>query len=136
MMKIKTRAATNMFVAIFAQDLLELIVDCLNIWTFVNKERNVHEGDNLNGNIETRNINHDNLNNNEFVETNNATSSCQNNQNENREYFYWNVAGMQFANELDNSDENIAHWKRNLFMLPIGGAGTILKKWRVSWSCG
>ena len=136
MMKIKTRAATKMFVAIFAQDRLELIVDFFNIWTFVNKERNIHEGDNLNGNIQTHNINHDNLNNNKVVEINNATNSCQNNQNENREYFYWNdVAGMQFANELDNSYGNIAHWKRNLFMLPSGGAGTILKKWRVSWSC-
>ena len=137
MMKKKTRAATKMFVAIFAQDRLELIVDCFNIWTCVDKDRNIHEGDNLNGNIQTRNINHDNLNNNEVVEINNATNSCQNNQNENREYFCWNdVVGMQFANELDNSYENIAHWKRNLFMLPSGGAGTILKKWRVSWSSG
>ena len=137
MMKIKTRAATKMFIAIFAQDRLELIVDCFNIWTFVNKERNIHERDNLNGNIQTHSINHDNLNNNKVVEINNATNSCQNNQNENREYFYWNdVAGMQFANELDNSYENIAHWKINLFMLPSGGAVTILKKWCVSWSCG
>ena len=58
--------------------------------------------------MQTRNINHHNLHNNEVVEINNATNSCQNNQNENREYFYWNdVAGMQFANELDNSYENI-----------------------------
>ena len=79
--------------------------------------------------MQTRNINHDNLNNNEVVEINNATNSCQNNQNENQEYFYWNdVAGMQFGNQLDNSYENFAHWKRNLFMLPSGGAGTILKK--------
>ena len=137
MMKKKTRAATKMFVAIFAQDRLELIVDCFNIWTCVDKDRNIHEGDNLNGNIQTRNISHDNLNNNEVVEINNAPNSCQNNQNKNREYFYWNdVASMQFANELDNSYKNIAHWKRNLFMLPSGCAGTILKKWRVSWSSG
>ena len=137
MMKKKTRAATKMFVAIFAQDRLELIVDCFNIWTCVDKDRNIHEADNLNGNIQTRNISHDNLNNNEVVEINNAPNSCQNNQNKNREYFYWNdVASMQFANELDNSYKNIAHWKRNLFMLPSGGAGTILKKWRVSWSSG
>ena len=140
MMKIKTRAATKMFIAIFAQDRLELIVDCFNIWTFVDKERNTHEGDNLNGNIQTRNINHDNLNNNEVVEINNATNSCQNNQNENQEHFYWNdVSGTQFANELNNSYENIVHWKRNLFMLPSGGAGTkwwCWKKWSVSWSCG
>ena len=36
------------------------------------------------------------------------------------------VSGTQFANELNNSYENIVHWKRNLFMLPSGGAGT---KW-------
>ena len=89
--------------------------------------RNIHEGDNLNGNIQTNNINHDNLNSNEVVEINTATNSCQNNQNENQEYFYWNDgAGTQFANELNNSYENIVHWKRNLFMLRSGGAGT---KW-------
>ena len=104
MIEINTRAATKVFVAIFAQDRLELIVDCFNIWSFVDKERNMHDGDNPNGNIQTRNINHDNLNNNEVVEINNATNSCQNNQNENREYFCCNdVVGMQFANELDNS---------------------------------
>ena len=58
------------------------------------RRRNRHEGDNLNGNIQTNNIIHDNLNNNEVVEISNATNSCQNNQNENQEYFYWNdVAG-------------------------------------------
>ena len=126
-MKIKTRAAIKMFVAIFAQDRLELIVDCFNIWTFVDKERNIHDGDNLNGNIQTRNINHDNLNNNEVVEINNATNSCQNNQNENQEYFYWNdVAGMQYANKLTNTYEKIGrqiYWKGNLFMLPSGATG-------------
>ena len=51
-------------------------------------------------------MDHDNLNNNEVVEINNATNSCQNNQNKNREYFYWNdVAAVQLANELDNSYE-------------------------------
>ena len=66
--------------------------------------RNRHEGDNLNGNIQTNNINHDNLNNNEVDEINNATNSCQNNQNENQEYFCWNdVVGTQFANELNNT---------------------------------
>ena len=91
------------------------------------RRRNIHEGDSLNGNIQTNNINHDNLNSNEVVEINTATNSCQNNQNENQEYFYWNDgAGTQFANELNNSYENIVHWKRNLFMLRSGGAGT---KW-------
>ena len=91
------------------------------------QQRNIHEGDNLNGNIQTNNINRDNLNSNEVVEINNAPNSCQNNQNENQEHFYWNdVSVTQFANELNNSYENIVHWKRNLFMLPSGGAET---KW-------
>ena len=91
-------------------------------------QRNINEGNNLNGNIQTSNIKHDNLNNNEVFEISNATNSCQNNQNKNWEYFYWNdVAGTQFANELDNSYENIVHWKRNLFMLPNGVAETIMK---------
>ena len=46
------------------------------------RRRNRHEGDNINGNIQANNI--DNLNNNEVVEINNATNSCQNNQ----EYSY------------------------------------------------
>ena len=54
------------------------------------RRRNSHEGDNLNGNIQTNNINRDNLNHNEVDEINNATNSRQNNQNENQEYFYWN----------------------------------------------
>ena len=54
------------------------------------RRRNRHNGDNLNGNIQTNIINHDNLNNNEVVEISNATNSCQNNQNENQEYFSWN----------------------------------------------
>ena len=92
-------------------------------------QRNINEGNNLNGNIQTSNIKHDNLNNNEVFEISSATNSCQNNQNKNWEYFYWNdVAGTQFANELDNSYESIVHWKRNLFMLPSGAAETILKK--------
>ena len=69
------------------------------------RQRNRHEGDCLNGNKQTNNINHDNLNNNEVVdEINNATNSRQNNPHENQEYFYWNdVAGTQFANELNNT---------------------------------
>ena len=47
------------------------------------RRRNRHEGDNLNGNTQTSNINYDNLNNNEVVEISNATNYCQNNQNEN-----------------------------------------------------
>ena len=91
------------------------------------QQRNIHEEDNLNRNIQTNNINHDNLNSNEVVEINNATNSCQNNQNENQEDFYWtDVSGTQFANELKKSYEYIVHWKRNLFMLQSGGAGT---KW-------
>ena len=38
------------------------------------QQRNIHEGDNLNGNIQTNNINHDNLNSNEVFEINNATN--------------------------------------------------------------
>ena len=61
-----------------------------------------------------RQTTHDNLNNNEVVEISNATNSCQNNQNENQEYFYCNdVAVMQFANELNNTYKKIIHWKRN-----------------------
>ena len=53
-----------------------------------------HEVGSPNGNVQTKNINHDNLNNNEVDEINNATNSCQNNQNENQEHFCWNnVAG-------------------------------------------
>ena len=78
------------------------------------QQRNIHEGGNLNENIQTNNINYDNLNSNEVVEINKSTNSCQNNQNENREHFYWNnVSGTQFANELNKSYENIVHWKRN-----------------------
>ena len=78
-----------------------------------------HEGDNPNGNIQTNNINHENLNDNEGDEINNATNSRQNNQNENQEYFYWNdVAGTQFENKLNNFYEKTVHWKRNLYMLP------------------
>ena len=43
MMKINTRGATKIFVAIFAQDRLELIVDCFNIWTFVDEEIDMKE---------------------------------------------------------------------------------------------
>ena len=138
MMKIKTRAATKMFVAIFAQDRLELIVDCFNIWTFVDKERNIHEGDNLNGNIQTRNINHDNLNNNEVDEINSTTNSCQNNQNENQEYFYWNdVAGTQVASELKNTYQRMFIGREIYLRYQEGWLGrTILKKWPVSWICG
>ena len=89
------------------------------------RQKNRHEGDNLNGNIQKNNINHDNLN--EVVEISNATNSCQNNQNENQEYFYWNdVAGMQYANKLTNTYEKIGrqiYWKGNLFMLPSGATG-------------
>ena len=75
------------------------------------QQRNIHEGDNLNENIQTNNINHDNLNSNEVIEINNATNSFQNNQNENLEHFYWNnVSGAQFPNELNNSYENIVPW--------------------------
>ena len=96
-------------------------------------QRNINEGNNLIGNIQTSNIKHDNLNNNEVFEISNASNSCRNNQNKNWEYFYWNdVAGTQFANELDNSYENIVHWKRNLFMLPNGVAETIMKNWPIS----
>ena len=57
-------------------------------------------------------------------EISNATNSCQNNQYENQEYFYWNdVAGTQLAIESNNTYEKIVHWKRNLFMLPSGAAG-------------
>ena len=42
-MKIKTRAVTKIFVAIFVQDHLELIMDYFNIWTFVNKEIDMKE---------------------------------------------------------------------------------------------
>ena len=88
------------------------------------RRRNRYEGDNPNGNIQTENDNHDNLNNNEVDEITNATNSRQNNQNANQEKFYWNdVAGTQFANELNNAYEKIVHWKRNLFMLPSGAAG-------------
>ena len=70
--------------------------------------RNRHEGDCLNGNIQT-NIIYNNLNNSENVEISNVTISCQNNQNENQECFFWNdVAGTQFANELNNTYEKIA----------------------------
>ena len=74
------------------------------------RRRNRHEGDNLNRNIQANNINHVNLNNNEVVEISNATNSCQSNQNENQEYFYWNdVAGTKFANELNNTYEKMVH---------------------------
>ena len=65
-----------------------------------------------------------NLNHSEVDEISNATNSCQNNQYENQEYFYWNdVAGTQLAIESSNTYEKIVHWKRNLFMLPSGAAG-------------
>ena len=120
-MKIETRSATKMFVAIFSQEHLELgLLQQMNFC----QRRNRYEGDNPNGNIQTNNINHDNLNNNEVDEINNATNSRQNNQNENQEYFYWNdVAGTQFENELKNFYEKIVHWKRNLYMLPSVVAG-------------
>ena len=38
------------------------------------QQRNIHEGDNLNGNIQTNHINHDHLNDNEVFEINNATN--------------------------------------------------------------
>ena len=58
------------------------------------RRRKRHVGDNPNGNIQTKNDNHDNLNNNKVDEINNATNSSQNNQNANQEKFYWNdVAG-------------------------------------------
>ena len=47
------------------------------------QQRNRHEGDNPNGNIQTSNNNHDNLNSNEVDEINNVTNSRRNNQNEN-----------------------------------------------------
>ena len=88
------------------------------------RRRSKHEGDGPNGNTQTNNINHENLNDNEGDEINNATNSRQNNQNENQEYFYWNdVAGTQFENELKNFYEKIVHWKRNLYMLPSVVAG-------------
>ena len=95
MMKIETRSATKMFVATFVQEHLELgLLQQMNFC----QRRNRYEGDNPNGNIQTNNINHDNLNNNEVDEINNATNSPQNNQNENQEYFYWNdIAGTQFV---------------------------------------
>ena len=107
-------------------------MDCFKIW------RNRHERDNPNGNIQTNNITHHNLNNDEVDEMNNATNSHQKNQNENQEYFYWNVvAGTESANELSNTYEKIIHWKRNLFALPRGAAGKdYIQKWPVSWSCG
>ena len=109
--KLETRAATKMFVAIYAQKRLELTVDFFNFC----RRRNRHEGDNPNGNTQTNNSNHDNLNINEVDEINNATNSHQNNENENRENFYLNgAAGMQFANELSNAYEKIINWKRNL----------------------
>ena len=43
MMKIETRAATKMFFEVFAQERLELIVDCFNIWTFVDEEIDLKE---------------------------------------------------------------------------------------------
>ena len=93
------------------------------------RRRNRHEGDNTNGNIQTNNDNHDNLNNNEVDEINNATNSRQNNQNANQEKFYWNdVAGMQFTNELNNAYEKIVRWRKNLFMLPSGAAGKTISK--------
>ena len=52
------------------------------------RRRNRHERDNPNGNIQTNNITHHNLNNSEVDEMNNATNSHQKNQNENQEYFY------------------------------------------------
>ena len=74
------------------------------------RRRNRHEGDNLNGNIHTKNINHDDLNNSEVVEISNATNSCQNNKNENEEYFYWkDKAGTQFVNKLNNTYEKIVY---------------------------
>ena len=42
-MKIETRAATKMFFEVFAQERLELIVDCFNIWTFVDEEIDLKE---------------------------------------------------------------------------------------------
>ena len=43
MMKIETRAATEMFFVTFAQERLELTVDCFNIWTFVDEELDMKE---------------------------------------------------------------------------------------------
>ena len=43
MMKIKTRVVTKIFVAIFVQDHLELIVDYFNIRTFVDEEVDMKE---------------------------------------------------------------------------------------------
>ena len=43
MMKIETWAAIKMLVTIFAQERLELIVDCFNIWTFVDEEIHMKE---------------------------------------------------------------------------------------------
>ena len=100
-----------------------IIEDCFNIWTFVD-QKNWHEGDNPNGNVQANNNNHDNLNNNEVDEINITTNSRQNNQNENQDKFYWNgVAGAQLTNELNNAYEKIVHLKRNLFMLPSGATG-------------
>ena len=94
------------------------------------QQRNRHEGDNLNGNIQTNNINHNNLNNNEVDEINNTTNSCQNNQNENQEYFYWNdVAGTQVASELKNTYQRMFIGREIYLRYQEGWLGrTILKK--------
>ena len=117
MMKIETTTATKIFVAIFVQEHLELIVDCFNNWAFV-------DGDNPNGPIQTNSSIDNHLNSNEGNKTNNETNYRWNNQNDSQENFYWNgVASTECLNELNTAYEKIVHWRRNLFMLPNGAAG-------------
>ena len=47
---------------------------------------------------------------NEVDETNDATKSRQNNQNENKKNFYWNgVASTQVVHELNKANEKIVY---------------------------
>ena len=71
--KIETRAATKMCVAIFPQERLELTVEYFSNWNFVEEEIDI--GHNPHGTIQTTNNNHDNLNNSEVGEIGDATSS-------------------------------------------------------------
>ena len=74
--------------------------------------RNRHKGRNQHGTIQTTNNNHDNVNNNEVGEIDDSTSSCQNNQNKNKENFYLNdAASTKFLNELNKAWEKIVFWK-------------------------
>ena len=81
-MKIKLRKATALSVAIFAQERLEVPMDCFSIWTNVDEES--HEGDKPIGTIQTNENNHVNLNSNEVHEIYDATNSRQNNPKETR----------------------------------------------------